>query len=60
MLDIVIDIGRRRVVGRPRVGDRCPTSYLLEDYVEDGDVGRAGSVMWKDGTSKFVAPNCVG
>jgi hypothetical protein len=36
MLDIVIDIIRHRVVRRPRVGDSCFTSYLLEAYVEDG------------------------
>jgi hypothetical protein len=36
MLGVDIDIGRRRVVGRPRVDDRCFTSYLLEIDIEDG------------------------
>jgi hypothetical protein len=36
MLGVVKDIDRRRVVGMPRVGDRCFTSILLETYVEDG------------------------
>jgi hypothetical protein len=35
MLGVVIDIGRSRVVGRPHVGDRCFTSYLLETYVDE-------------------------
>jgi hypothetical protein len=74
MLGIEIDIGSRRVVGRPCVSDRSLYTHLLEDYVgmvnlrpngalrESGgsSVGRAGRVMWKTKISKVVASACVG
>jgi hypothetical protein len=62
------------VVERPQVGDRCFTSLSLETMlrlnnlrpggalrwkVEDRQLRRSGSVMWKVGTSKVVATACV-
>jgi hypothetical protein len=43
MLVIDIDVGRRRVVGRPRDDDRSLYAQLLEARVENGNVrlGRA-------------------
>jgi hypothetical protein len=74
MLGIEIDIGSRRVVGRPCVSDRSLYTHLLEAYVgmvnlrlnralrECGgsSVGRAGRVMWKTEISKVVASICIG
>jgi hypothetical protein len=36
LLGVDIDFGRRRVVERPWVNDRCFTSLSLEAYVEIG------------------------
>jgi hypothetical protein len=74
LLDVDIDFGRRRVVERPRVDDRCFTSLSLElmlrlDNVipgvvlrwkaEDCQLGRSEIVMWKASTSKVIVPACV-
>jgi hypothetical protein len=75
LLGIDIGFGKRRVVERPRVNDRCFSSLLLELMLrldnlrsdgalrwkaEDHRLGRSKSVMWNAGTSKFVSPACVG
>jgi hypothetical protein len=58
MLGVVIGIGRRRVVGRPRLGNRFVLILLLEVYIEnvnlrpDGPLGESeGSLVGKDGES---------
>jgi hypothetical protein len=74
LLGVDIDFGRRRMVERPRVGDRCFTPFLeamlrldnlrlggaLRWKAEDHRLGRLESVMWQADSSKVVAPACVG
>jgi hypothetical protein len=56
MLGIEIDVGRRQVIGRPRVGDKGLYTHLLEVIIEmvnlrsGGPLGESGgSLVGKDG-----------
>jgi hypothetical protein len=39
--------------------DNLRLGVALRWKVEDGQLGRSGSVKWQAGTSKVVAPACV-
>jgi hypothetical protein len=40
--------------------DNLRSGGALSWKLEDRSLGRSGSVMWQAGTSKVVAPACVG
>jgi hypothetical protein len=44
MLGVVIDIGRSRVVERPRIDNRCYTPKLVEVYLGDVNL-RPGEII---------------
>jgi hypothetical protein len=47
MLGVVIGIGRRRVVGRPRLGNRFVLILLLEVYIENVNLRPDGAIRGK-------------
>jgi hypothetical protein len=47
MLGVVIEIGRRRVIERSHVGNRCYTLKLLEVFVKDVNLRLGGAIRGK-------------